>query len=71
LAPSAPQRASTVNFRASPLKSPKATGVSESPVPMGEIRKDNGIPPMTSEPNPRLEAALDRLLQGIRQSRGA
>jgi hypothetical protein len=69
LAPSAPQRASTVNFRAPPLNSPKATGVPESSVPMGEIRKENSIPPQASEPNPRLEAALDRLLQGIRQSR--
>jgi len=70
LAPSTPQRASTGNFRASPLKSPKATGVSESTVPMGEISKEGGTPPKTLEPNPRLEAALDRLFQGIRQSRG-
>jgi hypothetical protein len=70
LAPSAPQRASTANFRASPLNSPKAIGVSESTVPMGEIRKESGIPPKALEPDPRLEAALDRLLQGIRQSRG-
>jgi len=70
LAPSTPQRASTANFRAAPLNSPKATGVSESTVPMGEIRKESSLPPQVSEPNPRLEAALDRLLQGIRQSRG-
>jgi hypothetical protein len=70
LAPSTPQRASTVNFQASPPNSPKATGVSESPVLMGEVRKESGFPPQASEPNLRLEAALDRLLQGIRQSRG-
>jgi hypothetical protein len=70
LTPSTSQRASTVNFRASPLNSPKATGVPESPVPMGEIRNESGIPPQASEPKPRLEAALDRLLQVIRQSRG-
>jgi hypothetical protein len=69
LAPSTPQRASTANFRASPLNSPKATGVSECMVPMGEVRK-SGLPPQASEPNPRLEAALEKLLQGIRQSRG-
>jgi hypothetical protein len=68
--PSAPPRASTVDFRASPLNSPKATGVSESTVPLGEIRKASGLPPQASELNPALEAALDRLLQGIRQSRG-
>jgi hypothetical protein len=70
LVPSAPQKASTVDFRASPLNSPKATGVAESTVLMGEIRKESGLPPQASEPNPKLEAALDRLLQGIRQSRG-
>jgi hypothetical protein len=69
LALSTPQRASTANCRASPLNSPKATGVSESMVPMGEVRK-SGLPPQASEPNPRLEAALEKLLQGIRQSRG-
>lgn len=66
---SAPSR-STVFPVASPLKSPKATGVLESPVPMGEIKRESSLPPQASEPNPKLEAALDRLLQGIRQSRG-
>jgi hypothetical protein len=56
LALSTPQRASTANCRA-------------SMVPMGEVRK-SGLPPQASEPNPRLEAALEKLLQGIRQSRG-
>ncbi len=70
LAPSSSPRGSTAHFRGSPPKSPKATGVSESPVLMGEIRKKVGTPPQTSESNPQLEAALDRLLQGIRLSRG-
>jgi hypothetical protein len=70
LMPSSTQAASTVNFCASSLKSPKATGVSESTVPMGEVRKKSGLPPKTIDPNPKLEAALDKLLQGIRQSRG-
>jgi hypothetical protein len=64
------QRASTADFQASPPNSPKAIGVSESYVLMGGIRKEHGIPPQASEPNPRLEAALDRLLQGIRQKPG-
>jgi hypothetical protein len=29
-----------------------------------------GLPPKAFEPDPNLEAALERLLQGIRQSRG-
>jgi hypothetical protein len=69
-APFIPPRASMAHFRASPLNSPKATSVEESHVPMGDTTKQNGIPPQTSEPNPRLEAALDQLLQGIRQARG-
>jgi hypothetical protein len=63
-------RASTIDSRGLPLKGPKATGVSESSVPLGPLVKDSGLPPQALEPNPRLEAALDRLLQGIRQSRG-
>jgi hypothetical protein len=64
------RQASTADFRGSPLKGPKATGVAESSVLMGPLVKENGLLPQTLEPNPRLEAALDRLLQGIRQSRG-
>jgi hypothetical protein len=65
LAPSTPQRTSSVDFRASPLNSPKATGVSESPVLMGEVRKEIGIPPQASELNPDIEAALERLRRGV------
>ncbi len=64
------QRASTGNFRGSPLNFPKATGVSESLVPMGEKKEKSGLPPQALEPNSKLESALDRLLQGIRHSRG-
>jgi hypothetical protein len=71
LAPSTPQRASTANFRASPLNSPKATGVSESPVPMGEIRKGSGLPPKAYVPDPKLEAALENLRRAIRKAGGA
>jgi hypothetical protein len=65
LAPSSPQRASTANFRTPPLKSPKATGVTESSVLMGEIGKTSGILPKAFESDPRLEAALERLRQGV------
>jgi hypothetical protein len=49
--------------------SPKGKGAPEGEVIMGEIVKGSGIPPRASVRNPNLEAALDRLLQGIRQSR--
>jgi hypothetical protein len=65
LAPSAPQRASMVNLQASPLNSPKATGVSESPMLMGEVVNTSSIPPQTSELNPDIEAALERLRRGV------
>jgi hypothetical protein len=63
-------RASAADFQGSPTKGPKATGVSESSVSLGPLVKESGLPPQALEPNPRLEAALDRLLQSIRQSRG-
>jgi hypothetical protein len=39
LAPLAPQRATTINFRPSPLNSPKATGVAESPELVGRSER--------------------------------
>lgn len=51
-------------------KRPKNMSPSERSMNLGQLVKESGIPPIASEPNPRLEAALDRLLQGIRQSRG-
>jgi hypothetical protein len=65
LAPSTPQRTSSVDFQASPLNSPKATGVSESPMLMGEVLKTSSIPPQTSELNPDIKAALERLRRGV------
>jgi hypothetical protein len=62
---------STAISVALPPKSPKSKSEAESPVLMGEVRQPSGLPPVASKPNPRLEAALDRLLQGIRQSRGS
>jgi hypothetical protein len=63
-------RASVSPIEAQTLKGPKSKNPSERTVHMGPLVKESGIPPKASEPNPRLEAALDRLLQGIRQSRG-
>jgi hypothetical protein len=51
----------------SPLKSPKGKSVAVSQVIMGELRKR---PPSPTEPNSQLEAALARLEEGYRQSRG-
>jgi hypothetical protein len=53
-----------------PPKSPKSKSEAEPSVLMGEVRQASGLPPQASEPNLQLEAALDRLLQGIRQCRG-
>jgi hypothetical protein len=50
------------------LNLPKSRNPSERGVIMGKL--GSGIPPHASVPNANLEAALDRLLQGIRQSRG-
>jgi len=55
---------------ASPLKGPKSKSEAVRTVNLGPLVKECGLPPTALEPNPRLEAALDRLLQGIRQSRG-
>jgi hypothetical protein len=65
ITPSSSQRPPTALL----TKSPKSKSEAESPVLMGQVRK-SGLPPKTFEPNPQLESALDRLLQGIRQSRG-
>jgi hypothetical protein len=51
-------------------KSPKSTGEPERSMIMGEVVKEGGIPPDAFAENPGLGTALDRLLQGIRQSRG-
>jgi hypothetical protein len=32
---------------------------------MGDLRKENGIPPKASKPNPKLESALERLKRAI------
>ena len=55
---------------ASRAKCPKGSEALKMTVPMGHQMKKCGLPPVALESNPKLEAALDRLLQGIRQSRG-
>jgi hypothetical protein len=64
-------RLSTSVFGASELKCPKSKSVADPQVYLGHLRtgKPIGIPPKPYEPDPKLESALDRLLQGIRQSR--
>ncbi len=67
------RRPSTPCPAASGTSSPKNKSVAVPSMILGELVKadrESGIPPLASESDPRLEAALDRLLQGIRQSRG-
>lgn len=66
----AARRPSTTPEKAPPLKSPKSNSEAVKTVIMGDLVK-SGIPPKAFEPNPKLESALDQLLQGIRQGRGA
>jgi hypothetical protein len=70
IAPTNASRQPTAFPVASGTKWPKSTSEAESSVLMGHLVKESGLPPSVSESNPKLEAALDRLLQGIRQSRG-
>jgi hypothetical protein len=70
ITPSSTPHPSTTVPGAQKINSPKCKSVAVPTVNLGNLRKESGLPPTTSEPNPQLEAALDRLLQGIRQSRG-
>jgi len=45
--------------------SPKSKGEADKTVIMGELRKGCSLPPSAFEPNPKLEAALERLKQGL------
>jgi hypothetical protein len=63
-------RASVGSVAAQNSKGPKNRNPSLEVAYLGPIAKEGGIPPKAFEPNTNLEAALDRLLQGIRQSRG-
>jgi hypothetical protein len=70
LSPTQTQRPAMTLPRASSTNSPKSKNVVFPKVLMGDLSKPVECPPEASESNPKLEAALDRLLQGIRQSRG-
>jgi hypothetical protein len=58
-------RASTASAEARPLKGPKSTSEAEASVLMGPLVKTSGLPPKAFEPDPRLEAALEQLRQGV------
>jgi hypothetical protein len=70
ITPASAPRPSRTFPEAQKIKSPKCKSEAVLPVNLGDLRKENGLPPKAFDPNPKLEAALDRLLQGIRQSRG-
>jgi hypothetical protein len=69
-APTAAPRQPTALSAIQPANSPKSKSEAEKTVLMGDLRKESGLPPKAFEPDPKLESALERLLQGIRQSRG-
>jgi biotin operon repressor len=71
ITPDRTPRPSTTIPRAQKINSPKCKSEAVLPVNLGDLRKESGLPPKAFEPNPKLEAALDHLLQGIRQSRGS
>jgi hypothetical protein len=50
--------------------SPKSKGEADKTVIMGELRKESGLPPLAFDPNSPVDAALARLWQGYRHSRG-
>jgi hypothetical protein len=50
--------------------SPKSKSEAGRTVIMGDLVKGSSLPSSAFEENPKLGAALDRLLQGYRQSRG-
>jgi hypothetical protein len=70
IVPSQASRFPTALPVAQPTSSPKSKSEADRSVIMGDLVKGSGLPPLAFEPDPMLEAALDRLLQGFRQSRG-
>lgn len=55
---------SMANVQASPLKGPKSNSEADRPVNLGPLVK-SGLPPAASEPDLKLEAALERLRKGV------
>ncbi|GEO18081.1 hypothetical protein [Microvirga aerophila] len=72
MTPSSSQRPPTTSSEAQKIKSPKSKSVADPMVYLGDLRngKKIGLPPNPFVPDPKLEAALENLLKGIRQSRG-
>lgn len=70
ITPSSAPCPSLARPEAQATNSPKSNSEADRTVIMGDLGKESGLPPLALEPNLALEAALDRLLQGIRQSRG-
>jgi hypothetical protein len=66
---SAPRPSQALNL-GRPLNSPKSKSEADRTVIMGDLRKESGTPPKAFEPDPKLEAALARLEEGFRRSRG-
>jgi hypothetical protein len=60
-------RPSTATLEARPLNSPKNKSVAVPSMSLGELRtgKKIGLPPKAFEPDPKLEAALERLRSGV------
>jgi hypothetical protein len=70
ITPTSAPRPSMILPSAQKINSPKCKSEAVPTVNLGDLRKESGLPPKAFDPNPKLEAALERLLQGIRQSRG-
>jgi hypothetical protein len=68
--PQESRQASTALPVVSRLNSPKSKSEAERLVLMGDVRKECGLPALAFDPDPRLEAALARLEEGFRRSRG-
>jgi hypothetical protein len=73
MTPTSSQRPSVALPEARLTNSPKSKSVADPKVNLGDLRtgKKIGLPPKAYVPDPKLESALDRLLEGIRQSRGS
>jgi len=63
-----------VKFEGSPPKCPKSMIVADPTLNLGYLRTEErggDLPPLAFDPGSKLDVALDRLLQGIRRSRGS
>jgi hypothetical protein len=65
IAPTSASRPSTASLSAVSTNGPKSRIEPERSVLMGPLRKGIGLPPKAFEPDANLEAALERLRQGV------